>query len=108
MANTYKNLGQSQIANTTTTVYTVPGSTTGIIKELIITNTTSSAATITVYADPDGTVADATTAILSGWSVPANDFLRFRCWLPMTAASTLKAVGGTNNAITITVSGVEY
>lgn len=96
-------LGQSQIANTTTTIYTATVK--SIVKHITITNTTTSDATITVYVDTNGTNATDAEAILKGWTVPANDFLTWNGFIPIEAGATIKAIGGTNNAITITIGG---
>ena len=108
MAFQEKNLGQAEIANgSNTTLYTVPASTVAIVKDIQIVNTTGTAATITIWIDPDGTTADDTTAIIKDWSVPANDFLHWSGFKVMTATATIKATAGTASAITVTIDGAE-
>jgi len=103
-----KNLGQAQIASgSNTTLYTVPASTTAIVKDMQIVNTTGSSATITIWLDPDGTTADDTTALIKDWAVPANDFLHWSGFKVMEAGATIKATAGTASAITVTIDGAE-
>lgn len=51
--NTYKKLGQAQAGVSTSTLYTVPSSTTAFISQLVITNTSSSKRTFTIYHVPN-------------------------------------------------------
>lgn len=103
-----KTLGQAQVTTGTDTLYTVPASTTGIVKYVLCVNTTGTAATITVWADADGTTASDATVIIPTVSVPANEFIALKqVWIPMIAASTIKATAGTGSAITVTIGGVE-
>lgn len=107
MAYTFKGLGQTQLADSATTVYTVPADTTAIVQDMHLCNNTGNAVTVTVWLDIDGTTATDATVIISDFSIPANDFWHWRGRQGMTAASTIKALGSTTNAITMTVSGTE-
>lgn len=104
MADTAKRLaGPDDIPNSETTIYTVPSATTAVLRNIHIANTTGSAATIrlTIGATAVG------TALLYDFSVPANGTYDWSGFLVMAATETLRATGGTNNALTVTVSGVE-
>ena len=104
MADTAKRLaGPDDIPNSSTDMYTVPGSTTAILRNIHIANTTNTAATIRLCI---GTIG-AGTALLYDFSIPANGTYDWSGFLPMAAGEVLKAQGGTNNALTLTVSGVE-
>ena len=104
MADTAKRLaGPDDIPNSSTDIYTVPGSTTAILRNIHIANTTATAATIRLSI---GTIGVG-TAILYDFSVPANGTYDWSGFLVMAAGEVLKAQGGTNNALCITVSGVE-
>lgn len=104
MADTAKRLvGPISLPNSATTLYTVPALTTATIRNIHIANATGTAATLKMSIGADA----AGTRILSDFSVPADGFLDWSGFLVLAAAETLRATGGTNNALTITVSGVE-
>ena len=109
MTITEKRLGQGQIANgSRTTLYTVPSSTTGIIKSINIANTTASPVTISIWHVPNGGSYGDSNAILKTLTIPANDFTHINTYMPMnTAGDTLQAEAGTATAITISVYGAE-
>jgi hypothetical protein len=104
MTDTAKRLaGPESIGNSEETLYTVPAATTAILRNIHIANTTSSAATIKLSIGADA----AGTRILSDLSVPANGTYDWSGFLVLAATETLRATGGTNNALTLTASGVE-
>lgn len=104
MADTAKRLGgPDDIPNSEVTLYTVPGATTAIIRNIHIANTTGTAATIKMSIGADA----AGTRILGDLSIPANGTYDWSGFMVLAAAETLRATGGTNNALTATVSGVE-
>ena len=104
-----KNLGQTQIdTGSPTTVYTVPASTTTIVRDIVVCNTTGTNRTVELWIDPDGTGVTDSEAIISGVAVEANDFIHLAgFWLVMEAGGTIKAQASAGSALTITVSGAE-
>jgi len=106
---TEKKLGQGQIASgSRTTLYTVPASTDAIVKTIIITNTTATAATISIWHVPNGGSYGDTNAIVKTLNIPANDFTQINTYLIMdTTGDTLQAEAGTASAITMSVYGAE-
>lgn len=104
MADTAKRLGgPDDIPNSEVTLYTVPGSTTAIIRNIHIANTTGTAATIKMGIGADA----AGTRFLGDFSVPANGTYDWSGFLVLATGETFRATGGTNNALTVIVSGVE-
>lgn len=104
-----KRLGQSQIASgSRTTLYTLPSNKTAIVKTIIITNTTSSDATISIWDVKNGDSYGDSNAIVKDLNVPANDFVQIITYIVLdTAGDTLQAEAGTASAITINVYGAE-
>ena len=98
MATTSKALARTAAATSSTTLYTVPASTTTVITNIVVTNTAGSAGTFTLNLDG---VAIATTA-----SVPANDVVIFDI---KQVLATTKTITGLASATTINfhISGVE-
>lgn len=109
MSFTEKQLGQAQIASgSKTTLYTVPASTVGIVRDMVIVNTTGTDRTIEVWLVPNGGSAGDDNCIIAGVPVWANDHLHWRGWQVLdTAGDTIQAEAEAASAITITVSGAE-
>ena len=110
MARTPKRLdGPALIATGPTTVYTVPALTKTILRHVHIQNPTGSAVTYTLSIGADA----AGTRLFQTFSIPAaaagvTDSVRDHFWYQvMDAAEILTVSAGTNNAITITISGDE-
>lgn len=106
---TPKLLGQGRYNNTTNnTVYTVPASTTAQFTSIRVCNTTASATTVRVFVTPSGGTSDQTTAIVYGFTIPANDYHEFiEKPIILGTGGTLVFQNGTANAGTITASGLE-
>ena len=104
-----KRLSQAQIANgSRTTLYTLAADTTAIFKTIIITNTTSSDATVSVWDVKDGDSYGDGNAILSDLNIPANDFVQIITYLILdTEGDSIQAEAGTASAITISAYGAE-
>ena len=83
-------------------LYTVPTGYSAIIKQLVVTNITGTAATFTFYI---GT-ASAGNALFSGTSVAANDTVVINLSQVLTTGETLRALASSNSALNLTVSGV--
>lgn len=108
MAYTIKKMAQSCVASTTeTTVYTVPGSTSAIVKQFVFANVTGSSATISVSLVPSGGSAGVTNRILEAVPLPANSITVVDLTQVMATGDFISIKQGTASAITTTVSGVE-
>ena len=103
MAEAYKKLYQGQPGTSAATVYTVPGSTTAIVKHVRAVNT--SGATTTIKLFHDGT-ADA-NVILPAVTLGSGEWCEFDGAILMEAADTLAAQAGAATSITLTVYGLE-
>ena len=86
-----------------TALYTVPTGYTAIVKQIVVTNTTGTAATFTMYIG----AASAGNALFSGTSVAANDTVIINLSQVLGTDEILRALSGTNAALNLTVSGVE-
>lgn len=83
-------------------LYTVPTGYSAIIKQLVVTNITGTAATFTFYVN----TASASNALFSGTSVAANDTVIINLSQVLTTGETLRALASTGSALNLTVSGV--
>lgn len=103
-----KRLGQAQISNAAnTTIYTVPTSTTGIVKTILICNTTALNATVEIWIVPNAGSASDSTKIVDDVTVPANDFTQIMTWMPCETGATVQAKASAATTITISVFGAE-
>ena len=117
MAVTQKRLsGPTQITTANTVVYTTPLSTTTIVKQIIMTNTTASAKTVTVRLKPAGVAEANTHDILSSFALSGNETISFACSIVLTNnGNTANATNSdqlitftsSNAAVNLTVVGIE-
>jgi len=103
MAETYKKLAQGQLPATVGTLYTVPASTTAIVKYITLTNNTAGAQTAQLFHD--GTAA--AQSILPAISIAAGGWAEFEGTIIMEAADTLSGDSDAATSITYTVYGLE-
>ncbi len=96
-------LYQGQPGTTSTLLHTVATGKKTIVKNILICNTTSSAATLSVYF---GT-ASAPNQILNAYSVKANDTILIELSGVLDASDVVRALQGTTGALTVHLSGVE-
>lgn len=108
MALTQKRLAFTPVDATEEVVYTVPASTTAIIKQIMLCNTHSSA--VTVHVSLTGSAASSTTAanrILNSFSVATNETTMVAMSLVMTAGEKLWASASSDDVVNIVVVGIE-
>lgn len=93
----------AQITPTAAAYYTAPSGVTATINNLSITNTTGTAATLTMHRVPNGGVATAANMIVSAFSIPAG---KTYCppqaiGLHLSTGMSLQALSATGAALTI-------
>lgn len=93
--------GPNQLSNAAATVYTVPASTTTVIRCIIITNTDSTARNVFISIGTDA----AGTQIVGGLSVAANTVEVIDCDIPLSAAEVIQAYATTANVVNVTFGG---
>ena len=108
--------GPAQITTANTVAYTTPLSTTTIVKQIIMTNTTSVAKTVTVRLKPAGVAEANTHDILSSFALAANETVSFACSIVLTNngstanatnSDQLVSFASSNTAVNLTVIGIE-
>ena len=117
MAVTQKRLaGPGQLTASTAVYYTTPINTTTIVKQVILTNTTSSSKTVTVRLKPLGVAEGATQDIISGMAINANETMAFNCSLVLnnngstanaTNSDQLTALCSSASSVNVTIVGFE-
>lgn len=89
------------------TLYTVPANTTTIVKNIVMTNTANDDATLHISVVPPSGSPSPSNRIASGLSVPANGINTLDVSIVMPSGGSLHATNNTNQAIAVTISGVE-
>lgn len=92
-------VGPSTLTTSSSLVYTVPSSRTTVIKQVVVTNITASAATFTLNIG-------ASNSLFNAVSVAANDTMLINLSQVLTAGETLYASASANSALNLTISGV--
>lgn len=103
MTDTFKKLAQSQAPAAAAAIYTVPGSTQAIVRQIIVVNTDTVARDITLY---DGGSA-AGNVIHGLTTLQPNETMFMDCYITMASGGTLQALGSVASKLTITVYGLE-
>ena len=103
MADTLVRIGPTSLTGSAATVYTVPGATVTLLRDIHFCNETGSDATVTVSIGSDGSG----KRILKDYVVPANDYRGFVGGIKLGAAEVVQAYGGTSGAVTLTATVVE-
>jgi hypothetical protein len=94
---------QGQPGTTSTLLHTVSSGKKTIVKNVLMCNTTSSSATVSLYFG----AASAANQILNAYTVKANDTVLIELSAVLDAADVIRGLQGTNAAVTIHISGVE-
>lgn len=84
----------------------VPANTKVIIKQILLANTATAAATVSISLVPSGGTAGAANRIVPNVSINANSVVAIDMSQLMESGDFLSAVQGTASAITATISGV--
>lgn len=104
MADIAKRLsGPALLTASAATVYTVPASTTAILRSVHVTNETATAATFTMSIGTDAAGKRLWTAL----TIPGNQAFDWSGFIVLAAAEIIQAFSGTASALTLTNSGVE-
>lgn len=89
------------------TIYTVPANTSTIVKNIVMTNTTNNDASIHISIVPPSGSAASSNRIASDLTIPANGINTLDISVVMPSGGSLHATNITNQAIVLTISGVE-
>jgi hypothetical protein len=89
-------------------LYTPSAGATGVIKEIILSNPTANAATVSVFLVPSAGTAGNSTAIVPGITLTGNSFLTIPLSQVLSGSDSIRASASAGATITVTISGVEY
>jgi hypothetical protein len=93
--------GPALVSNAAATKYTVPGSTTALVRSIHVSNPSASAVdfTLSIGADAAG------TRLYDAYAIPADTAKTFWSYHVLQAAEIIQAFAGTNNILTLTLDG---
>jgi hypothetical protein len=97
----------SALTASTATYYTVPTSTTTIVKELKLCNTDTATRTVDVYEVASGGTAAATNQIFQDLALVAGETKIFSLSSVLLAGATIQAVASSASVVHIDASGYE-
>lgn len=98
----------TQLTTSAATVYTVTApKTKGVIKQILVANTSVSTATVTLHLVPALGTVSAATKIIPEVSIAANSIITFDITQVMNVGETLQALASTGSAINAIISGYE-
>lgn len=107
MANTVKQLSQSALSATlTTTLYTTPGATKCIVKEIVLCNTDTSARTVTIRMGASPATA-ASATVLSALSIAAGETKFITLSAVLETGHLITGGASVGSVVACTISGVE-
>lgn len=98
MANTPKRLSRGSTSTTLTNVYSVPSNTTAIVTNIVVANSSNSAATVLIQLNG--------LAIIPNTSIPGNGIFTLDIAQVMDAGNTIHVQGSTTTC-SYFISGVE-
>lgn len=102
-----KKMAQFVATASEATYYTVPAGKQGLVKNIVIANTSALAATVSISLVPSGGVAGNANRIAPGLTVPGNTAVQYALTQVMNAGDFLSAIASAAATFTVTVSGME-
>lgn len=100
-------LAQARATTIPTSIYSPASNIIGVVKQVVITNTTATATTYRVFLDIDGTTYDENSSLFWDISVAQGETDLVSLWMPLTSVGNLAFQASANDRLTITVGGYE-
>lgn len=109
MPDTYKRLNTTRTftSGSGTTIYTVPGSTSALVRKIQVSNNGTATAIAKIHHVQSGGSADATNVILPATTLGINEHGMDDVPFTMAAGDSIVAIGDGTNAVTINLYGLE-
>ena len=107
MPYTPKQLAQSAPSASFSTAYTVPGATTTIVKQIMVTNVTAAVANANVNFIASGGSNTVANRVINNYPVAAGDVAFFDLTQVLAAGGFIQVQASVASALVYTISGVE-
>lgn len=105
---TEKQLGQiSPSVTTAVSAYSVPDNTIGIVKNIVVCNTSTATIRFSIYVDNDGTTYDKSTALHFEQLIRGKQTVRISGFDPIATAGNLAVQTSVASGLTFTINGSE-
>lgn len=101
-------LAQTQPGTSYATAYTVPASTSCIVKELLVCNTTGTAVVFDASFVASGGTAGVTNNVIAQHQIGAYALVVYSFASVMATGGFISLKAGTASALTVTISGVQF
>jgi hypothetical protein len=99
--------GPALLTTSTASAYVVPAGRTGVVKQIILNNTSTTANTVTVHLVPNGGTAATANEIVSDLNIAGYSQIIWAADLPLSAGDSIQLSSSLSNTITATISGIE-
>ena len=99
--------GPAFLTTSAAAAYTVPAGRTGVVKQIILNNTTATAATVSAHVVPNGGSAASSNQIITGLSIAAGSQLIWAADIPLAVGESVQLLASASSAVTSTVTGIE-
>jgi hypothetical protein len=102
-----KTISQSALSTNLTSVYTVPASTTTLVKEILVCNTSANATKYTIYFVENGDTEGVKNAVFYGLTLLGNETQAIGLSTSLNAQCSIKVKADIDGVLGMTISGVE-
>lgn len=99
--------GPGQLTTSATSVYTVGSGKSAVVKQMIFSNTTSSASTVTAHVVPVSGSATAANGIIYNLAIGPYSQLIWSGDIPLATGEQIYLLAGAGTTVTYIVSGIE-
>lgn len=99
--------GTAFLTTSAAAVYTTPAGRTGVIKQIILNNTSAGVATVSAHVVPSAGTASASNQIITNLSIAAGSQIIWAADIPLAAGESLQLLSSAATAVTSTVTGIE-
>lgn len=97
----------TQLGTSASTLYTVGSGVTATVKEILVSNVSGSAASVSLYFVNSGGIAATSNLMFPAVSISANSSIAFDVNQVLDAGSTIQGLASAGSAINVMISGFE-
>ena len=99
--------GPAFLTTSAAAAYTVPAGKTGVVKQIILNNTSANAVTVSAHIVPNAGSASASNQVITGLSIAAGSQIIWAADIPLAVGESVQLLASTSSAVTSTVTGIE-
>ena len=99
--------GPAFLTTSAAAVYTVPAGKTGVVKQIILNNTSSSATTVAAHVVPNAGTASTGNQVITGLSIAGNSQIIWAADIPLAVGESVQLLATNASTVTATLTGIE-